>query len=167
MMLCTGISCGDLTGKRYSEKLDCALSTKQDFFYIDMFVNDVVGPNYSHEGKFTHKRISTFIPEFVGVDEENEVLTINDDAIVDAYDFNGLDDTELELFANALVQIHENNNPGCEFELIPGEFPIGIEGRLIVNDKVRKEEKPILSSHILCVKDYKKHIEKDAVKQKK
>lgn len=166
-MLCTGISCGDLTGKQYSEKLGCALSTNQDFFYIDMFVHDVIGPEYSHEGRFTHKRISSFVPENITIDEENDVLALGDAAIVDAYDFNGLDNNELNLFASALIKVHEESYPDCEFALVPGEFPIGIEGRLIINGKEKKKENPIMSSHILCVKDYKKHLENNAVKQKR
>ena len=165
-MICTGINCGDLTGKKYSENLNGALSANQEFFYIDMIIHDIVG-EYSHRGLFSHKEITSFIPENIIVDKDNDILVTDSGAIVEAYDFKGLNDKERESFSNMIINNYRQCYPDYEFALLPGEFPLGINGSITINNKLKRNQETIMSSHILYITDYKKHLENGKANIKK
>ncbi len=166
-MFCTGVNCGDLTGRKYSKSLAGALSTKQDFFYVDMIVNDVVGPEYKHEGVFGHQQITSFIPNKVVVDNENDILVTENGAIADAYDLNGLDDKELAFFKDVIIKGYKELFPGYEFSIMPGNFPLGVNGSVTINEHLKKKKKVVMSSHILYITNYKNHLENNKVNIKR
>lgn len=167
MMVCTGVNCGDLSGRKTSEILGGALSTNQNFYYIDMVVNDVVGPLYKHVGLFSHQSITSFVPENINIDSENDILTCDGGAIVDAYNFDGMADSEIEYLSSAIINNYSHLYPGYELTLVEGKFPLRVDGSLVVNDKTRREVKPIMSSHILCISNYKDFIKNNKMKVKK
>lgn len=166
-MVCTGVNCGDLTGRRYSEYLEGALSTNQEFFYINMEIDDIVGPGYKHVGIFSHKSITSFIPKDINVDSEHDILVCDAGAIVDAYDFNGMEEKEIKYLSEAIINNCRHNYPGYELALVEGEFPLGVEGSLIVDNKLKKDVRPVMSSHILCISNYKEHLKGNNIKIKR
>lgn len=166
-MFFSGVNCGDLTGKKYSQNLDGALSVNQEFFYIDKEINGLVESGYKYEGKFSHKEISSFIPENVTIDKINDILITDSGAVVDAYDFNGLNEHEFKCFSDAIVKSYEIGFPDYKFTLVPGLFPLDVTGSLIMNDKMQRESKVVMSSHILCIENYEKFLVKPKINIKK
>lgn len=157
-MIFAGINCGDLSGKQCSEKLDGALSANQEFFYVNMIVNDIVGPGYKHVGIFSHKNIKAFVPTGVVVDEENDIIISKSGAVVDAYDLSDFNDEEFKRLTGAILEMYSNTYPGYKFALVEEQFPLGVEGSLTIVDGQVTEEKPIMSSHVLVIENYSDYL---------
>ena len=166
-MVCTGIICGDTTGKQISNGLDGALSTQQDFFYINTFRNNILGSGYKNKGFLSHMPIASFISEDVIVDEENDMFITDNGVIVDAYDFKGIKDSDKEKLSNLIIMQQQIKYPDYEFKVLPGSFPIEVRGGLTVNDKVVSNPETIMSSHILYITDYKKHLKNKNIQKVK
>lgn len=147
------ITCGDIGGKKDSDKLVGALSTHQDFYY-NHTVKDENGP----EGEFLNTPITMFVPNNISVDEENDLFIGEAGAVADAYDFNGLTEEEKQNAIKFIIAEKQEMYPGYEFAILPGKFPIGVNGGLTVNNESVKEDSGIMSSHILYITDYQNHL---------
>lgn len=157
-MVFANVNCGDLSGRKYSDKLKGALSANQDFFFINTIVDGCVGVDYVNDGLFLQMSVKRFIPEGINVDLENDIFTSDAGAIVDAYDFNGLRENEKELFGNAIIMQYKCIYPDYDFRIMPGQFPLGVNGSITVNKKVKRKEEAVMSSHILYITNYKEFI---------
>lgn len=148
------IICGDINGKKDSSKLVGALSANQDFFYENT-IKDEFGP----EGEIFNSPITSFIPKDISVDYENDLFIGAAGAVADAYDFNGLSEEEKQKEIQFIIAEKQEMYPGYEFVILPGKFPIGVEGGLTDNNGLVREASGIMSSHILYITDYKNHLQ--------
>lgn len=89
-------------------------------------------------------------------------------AISNAYDLSKVSPEDEEQVTNAIISKAKNEYPDYEFVLVPGEFPQYIE-RVIKDEKtgaIYCKPKAVMSTHILYIKDYKKHFGKPQVRRR-
>lgn len=148
------INCGDINGKKDSSKLVGALSTNQDFFYMNT-IRDEIGP----EDEFTYSPIAVFLPKDISVDYENDLFIGEAGAVADAYNFNNLSEEEKQKEIQFIIAEKQAMYPEYEFVILPGKFPIDVEGGLTLNNELIREARGIMSSHILYITDYQNHLQ--------
>ena len=140
------IECGDIRGKRCSEQLPGALAADQDFFY----------ERGMRDPYFFYSSVFVFVPEKIKYDREHNIFADENGAVVDAYDFEGLSEEEKEGVIATIIAYRQKEFPDYEFVMLPGRFPIRVEGAKGDYD----EDEGVMSTHILYIKNYKEILEK-------
>ena len=152
------VNCGRVSGREVSEKLPGALVISDDMIY------DVADKEFG--GVMEYTSINSLLPsdsEFK-VDFANEIFVTRDglNAVCDAYDFGDvsleeLDNQKRRVLAQKIVEY-----PDYEFELIEGEFPIDVVTQSADDYNRGVKPTPILSTHVLLIKDFKKYLQNES-----
>ena len=141
-----------------NENLSGALSPLQGFHYTSTYEPE-------RETISMYKSISnteTVLNNY-NIDKDNNIITNEFGAVADAYDFSKLSESEISEAIQAIILEKKLCYPDYEFTIAPGEFPIDIDGGMeslyhYSGDKV------ILSTHVLYISDYPKHLKKSKSK---
>lgn len=112
------IKCGDIDGRKDSENLLGALSTNQDFFYLESGHEEYIANN---------KPIEVFVSEDIYVDYNNQIFIGKNGAVADAYDFSKLSSIEIESKIKNIITEKKILYPDYEFEISEGKFLINVE----------------------------------------
>ena len=131
--------------------LNGALSTRQDFFY-GCAVKDEIGP----EEVYITKPITSFVPSYFKVDNVHDIFVNENGAVLDAYIFNGTEEKQLQTM-NRILAEKQAEYPEYELAFIPDSFPVEIAGGTMY-EGVSWFDQPIMSTHVLYITDYKKHL---------
>lgn len=158
------VSCGNILGKEESDKLPGALAAFQDFFYTDT-EKDAYGP----EGVFNHSSVAAFIPNEsdIRTDYSNNIFIGDAGAVVDAFDLSSFPENVKQRAIKEIINERKLMYPDYDFAMLPGAFPISVEGGLTTCGVCMREPSADMSSHILYIKDYEKHIVSDKNKNYK
>lgn len=140
------IDCGDIDGKRCSEQLPGALAANQSFFY------DKCTDDYYQ----IHESVQKFVPDDIKLDRLHNIFVDENGAVADAYSFEGLSEEEKKGVIATIIVYRQEKFPGYEFVMLPGRFPIRVEGAKDLYDS----DEGIMSTHILYIKNYKDILEK-------
>lgn len=155
------IVCGNVSGRRDSEKLPGALAADEDFFYIQTYKDE-----YGPEGVFLYDRVFAFVPKEIQLDFKNNIFIGSGGAVADAYDFSFLTEEEKESTMQEILAEKRMMYPTYDFAILPGQFPIDVQGGLVCaitdssgfhEEQVRPDE-GVMSSHVLYITDYQNHL---------
>ena len=113
---------------------------------------DEIGP----ENVYITKPITEFVPSYFKVDNVHDIFVNENGAVLDAYIFDGSEEEQKETMKKVLAEkqamYHE-----YEFAFIPDSFPVEvIDG--IMFEGISWFDQPIMSTHVLYITDYEKHL---------
>ncbi len=137
--------------KYSSNLLKGVLSTRQEFLYA-CASKDEIGP----ENVYITKPITEFVPSYFKVDNVHDIFVNENGAVLDAYIFDGSEEEQKETMKKVLAE-KQAMYPEYEFAFIPDSFPVEvIDG--IMFEGVSWFDQPIMSTHVLYITDYEKHL---------
>lgn len=148
-------SSGGCLRVKETDKLPGALAAFQNFFYDDS-VKDFWGPEAVHN----YSPVATFVPTSSGIsmDNENDIFVKDGKAVADAFDLTHLSADERLRAIDEIIMERKLMYPDYDFVMLPGNFPIYVEGGLTENGKCVRSASANMSSHILYINDYKRHL---------
>lgn len=126
------------------------LSTDEYFFYVDTNDDDAV-PNYSSVSNFISK-------ENFKEDPVNKIYIGSEGAVCDAYSFADMNQDEIEQNISQIIMEKKQIYPDYDFKIVPGNFPISVEGGYFCNGRQINSPEAKMSTHILYITDYDKHL---------
>ena len=142
----------DVVWDRTSKSLDGALCSDNIFGFLRF--ND-----YSREIEPDYYDISLYVPSNISKDSENDIFISDNGVVADAFDFSELTEQERTLAMKQILAEKQGQYPGYEFSIVPGKFPLGL------GDASGYDSPPvIMSSHILCITNYKELLHKNKSK---
>lgn len=137
--------------KYSSNLLEGALSTRQEFLYA-CASKDEIGP----EDVYVTKPIAEFVPSHFKVDNVHDIFVNENGAVLDAYIFDGSEEEQKETMKKVLAE-KQAMYPEYEFALIQDSFPVEVAGGTMF-EGVSRFDQPIMSTHVLYITDYEKHL---------
>ncbi len=150
--------------KNTNSKLPGTISSSwnNEFAYFDSY-KDEVGPELIDN----YISVASCVPENIIIDDENSIFIGEGGAVADAYSVNSYQSEEaIDEGFRQIIAENEAMYPGYEFIILPGEFPIDIDGAMYHNDELTYDMMPIMSTHILYIKNYKDILENTKNKSK-
>ena len=104
-----------------------------------------------HEHEADISEVSTLTTSEFKTDYNNDIFVGKNGAVAAAYDFKNLNDEEKEREMSKIMMEKRSEFLDYEFEFVEGKFPVDV-----IPDNYC--DKPIMSTHVLLIKDYEKHI---------
>ena len=139
------IYCG--LGSR-SEKLPGAISPNMEFFYFSKITDE-----WGTDEKIAYKSIIQYINNDFDLDYKNEIITCDEGALLDAYNFDDVENSEF-LKTYILIQ-NVDKYPGYNLKMVEKEFPIDI-----ISGPGEEPKEVVNSTHVLCITNYEDIINK-------
>ena len=136
-----------------TSKLPGAISTENSFQIIDTHQNEM-----GHEADVYSEGISNYAKNF-NIDQQNKIFVDDNGAVANAYSFSGLSQEEKVEMMEKILMDYNTKYPDYHFEILPGEFPLHVDGGYYWGNNIR-ERKPVMSTHVLYITDYKEHLDK-------
>lgn len=145
-----------------STGLNGAISANTNFtcFIGDCDNDEVINVEITHF--FTDKKLKEELKE----DIKNDFFFDEKGAIAAAYDFSNLKEDEKEKVIKNILILKKSMYPDYEFTILPGKFPISPIGSGGFSTAYKlgltvSREIAVMSSHILYITNYKKHLQSE------
>lgn len=139
------IYCG--LGSR-SEKLPGAISPNMEFFYFSKITDE-----WGTDEKIAYKSIIQYINNDFDLDYKNEIITCDEGALLEAYNFADMENVE---YLKTLILIQNvDKYPGYNLKMVEKEFPIDI-----ISGPGEEPKEVVNSTHVLCITNYEDIINK-------
>lgn len=133
-----------------SSCLEGAVSVHSEFSFFRAY-KDEIGPELIPD----FMDVAVFVPRTFERDYDNEIFVGEHGAVANAY--NLADEEEAKAIKNILDE-EKLKHPEYDYEMIKGEFPISVNGGITYGDGSRTEDTPMMSTHILYIKNYEKFL---------
>ena len=138
----------DFNCNEESSKLPGALST---FAYFGVLRPIYYNGISQRENMADISNVSNLTTREFQPDYNNDIFIGKNGAVAAAYDFKDLNDEEKEREMAKIMMEKRSEFLDYEFEFVEGKFPVDV-----IPDNYC--DKPIMSTHVLLIKDYEKHI---------
>ena len=140
-------------GNASSRFLDGAISTSVEIPFITTYV-DAYGP----EGIPDYSYISSFVSDDFEQDSDNMIFVNENGAVANAYRIVGLSEEEMQKAIAYMIKQEQEEHPDYNYKMVEGQFPVNIEGGRTYSNGSYTREKPVMSTHVLYITDYKEHL---------
>ena len=136
-----------------SKKLPGAISPNMDFFYFSKTEDE-----WGIDEKVAYKSIIQYINTDFDLDYINEIVTCEEGALLDAYNFDDVENSEF-LKTYILIQ-NVDKYPEYKLKMVEKEFPLDV-----ISGPGEEPKEVINSTHIVCITNYQDFINKENVKK--